>query len=467
MGFLIRKRILLAVLLCMLYGVLAYFTVRSEFVMFIVLSGFAFLITFIIIEKSAFSFKQLLILSILYRLIFLLATPQLSQDFFRFFWDGQLLLNNVNPYLQTVEHYFTAENSFHIYQSETLKLGMGELNASNYSNYPPFSQFLYAIAAWFAQDSIQVFIVVLRLLLIGFDLLFIYAARKLLIHFKANPKRLFWYSLNPLCILEITGNLHLEGVMISLFVVGFYLLLKQKHLQSAALISLSVGTKLLSVLSIPLILRYLFQKNTSPKNYKSMFSFGVWFLVVLSLQFIYFFNSEFISNFSTTIGLWFGKFEFNASIFYLLRWVGFQTYGYNIIQSYGFWMPVVSILFFMILIFQSKTTPLKVMLNFLWMLTVYFLLSTTVHPWYILFPLALSVFTKYNYVILWSFLALLSYSAYRNEQFNESSSILFLEYGGLLVFILFELTRPKTNLFRRFFEKNIPQVSPKNQERIN
>jgi len=441
----IKVNRLSAILLCFVYGYLGYFLVRSDFYLFIILVTLAFIITYFLIEKSNFNFTQLLWLSIIYKLIFIGAVPQLSQDFFRFFWDGQLMLNGVNPYLQNVDSYFVQNPNYTIQQAEVLRQGMGSLNASNYSNYPPFSQFLYMISAWFANASTFAFICSLKLILIGFDLVFIFFARKILIHFNKNPRVLFWYALSPLCILEITGNLHLEGVMIALFVACIFALLKQRYLLSGILLSLSVGTKLLSIIAIPLILVFLWRKTKGYKKYLQIGGFMTGFSVVLVLQLLPFLDNTFFENYTQTIALWFGKFEFNASIYYLVRAIGFKVYGYNIIQTYGAIMPWVTILFFLFFIYQTKAKTGSILTNFMWMLSVYFLLSTTVHPWYILFPLALSVFTNYKFVYLWSFLVFLSYSAYRNTYIEESLFILFLEYILVLLYAGYELFKNRFN----------------------
>ncbi|MBL4576979.1 MAG: hypothetical protein JKX74_00825 [Flavobacteriales bacterium] len=73
--------------------------------------------------------------------------------------------------------------------------------------------------------------------------------------------------------------------------------------------------------------------------------------------------------------------------------------------------------------------------------TVYFLLSTTVHPWYITTLVALSVFTKYRYALLWSFLVLLSYASYESSAFSENFYLLWVEYLLVVGIILYELFR--------------------------
>lgn len=435
---------------CFIYAYLAYFTVRTEFVQFVFLSGFGFALTYILIEKSQLNFKQLVLLSIVYRLIFLLATPNLSQDFFRFFWDGQLVLQGINPYLENVNYYFAEGLDYKINHAEILRQGMGELNASHYSNYPPFSQFLYAISAWFAGKSITGFIIALRLLLIGFDMLFIFFARKILLYFKQDPKNLFWYILNPLCLLEITGNLHLEGVMIALFVAGFYFILKQKYWWSALFISLSITTKLMSVIFLLILLLYFFKQFSFPSNFKRFLKFGLGLILYLLIQFAWFYSPTFISNYSETISLWFGKFEFNASLFYIVRWLGFQVVGWNVIQTYSQFMPLVSIFCFLIILFKRGAKPEMVLGSFMWMLCVYYFLSTTIHPWYILFPLALSVFTRFRFLIVWSFLILLSYYAYKPERVEESYWLLILEYSTLAIVVISEFYKNRKNVANQF-----------------
>lgn len=450
----------LGLLLCFIYGYLAYFTSRSQFVLLVVLVVFAAFLSFVLIKKQNLTFKQLLALTLIFRLVFIFSVPQLSQDFFRFFWDGQIVINGINPYLQTVDDVFNSNSENLIYQAHTLREGMGSLNAGNYSNYPPFSQFIYACSAWLSQGSVLSFIVVIRLFLIIFDLLFIYFAKKILLYLNISPLLLFLYALNPLCILEISANLHLEGVMISLFFGSIYSLLKRKYLLCGVLLSLSVGTKLLSIIALPLILIFIWKKNTSPLKYKFSAHFSIGFAAVFVLQFLPFFSLSFINNFSESISLWFGKFEFNASIYYVVRWFGFQIYGYNIIGTYGLIMPIITSIVFIFFIFSTKPHLGSLLENFLWMLSIYFLLSTTVHPWYILFPLALNVFSKYRFPVVWALAVFLSYHAYAEDIFEESLSLIIMQY--LLVFgaIFYELWT-KQSLFR-ISKKSITQNTGEN-----
>jgi hypothetical protein len=97
-----------------------------------------------------------------------LAIPNLSQDFYRFIWDGRMILEGFNPYLYTPESFFV-NGEFPIAQAQELYVGMGSLSASHYTNYPPLNQLCFVIAGLFASKSILGSAVALRLIIIAAD----------------------------------------------------------------------------------------------------------------------------------------------------------------------------------------------------------------------------------------------------------------------------------------------------------
>jgi alpha-1,6-mannosyltransferase len=71
------------------------------------------------------------------------------------------------------------------------------------------------------------------------------------------------------------------------------------------------------------------------------------------------------------------------------------------------------------------------------------LLSTTVHPWYVATPLLLSVFTKYKFPLVWSFMVFLSYAAYSDEGFSENLALVAIEYSAVIAVALWEFFQNK------------------------
>jgi hypothetical protein len=78
---------------------------------------------------------------------------------------------------------------------------------------------------------------------------------------------------------------------------------------------------------------------------------------------------------------------------------------------------------------------------------IYLLSCTTLHPWYILPALFLSVFTNYTFLILWSFTVFLSYSFYSNGNVATTNWLLGIEYIPVLLLFVYEMVRG--GLFQR------------------
>ena len=169
----------------------------------------------------------------------------------------------------------------------------------------------------------------------------------------------------------------------------------------------------------------------------------LYYLVCIStvvISFLPFYSEEVFSNFLSSVGLWFGKFEFNASIYYIVRWIGFQLKGYNIIETVGKVLPVITILIILGLSFLREYKNTKQLLtNMLLAVTVYLLLSTTVHPWYLAIPLLLSIFTEYKYMIIWTAVVMLSYFAYSNAEYSENLWLIALEYLLVIFYMVKEI----------------------------
>ena len=448
---------LLLTLACLaFYTAFAYHLQRTDYTTLILLYLGLFFLFYKLVQICKVNIKFLTTIAFLFRTVFILSIPNLSQDFYRFIWDGRMILEGLNPYLYTVES-FMSSGTYPVYQAQELYTGMGLLNASHFTNYPPINQLCFVLAGLFAGKSILGSVIVMRLIIIAADFGTFYYGKKLLEKLNIPVYNIFWYVLNPFIIIELTGNLHFESVMIFFLIWSLYLLYIGKWQWAAVVLTCSVSVKLVPLIFLPLFLQWFTSATLSNQNVFArskrrinlinwnrllrstrndvlmgiirLIGFYAIIIITTLLFFIPFYSSEFITNYTKTVGLWFQKFEFNASLYYIAREIGYTFRGWNEIAIIGKATPLFVIVFILILtFFRRNKTMIEVITALLLVLTFYYFTATTVHPWYVATLLILSVFTKYKFPLVWSFVIILSYLAYANSNNQENLWIIGLEY---------------------------------------
>ena len=448
---------------------LAYYTPRAQFGQLLALFGLAFG-AYAYLLRTGLPLRVGLVAALLLRLLWLPALPALSDDYHRFRWDGLLVAAGQNPYLHRpdefllpvagcllpVDTYSIAASSIPLNQPPRTKLPTNTkkpetnknqpttnnqqqiteyplLNSPHYySVYPPVCQALFGAAAWLQPGSTRGFVVWLRVVVLlaeaGSAALLLALLRRL----GQPPTRALWYLLNPLVIVELTGNLHFEALMICLWLLAVWLLTRGRGARSAGALGLAVGTKLLPVLMLPLLVRRL--------GWWRAVGYGAVAGATVAALFAPFVSAALVGNIGRSLELYFHSFEFNASVYYLLRAVGYYFKGYNIIATLGPLLAATAAAAGLLLAyFERRPTLATLPRALLLLLTIYYLLATTVHPWYLTPLVALSALTTYRYALVWSGLAVLSYAAYQTSAYVENLWLVGLEYGVVAAVLVWEL----------------------------
>lgn len=392
----------------------------------VLFTGYAFWIK----NQDGLPLRDFLIFAALFRLIFAFSVPALSDDYFRFIWDGVLWLNGINPFSMT------PSEAVEQLDPARLKEIYPHVYGKHFSTvYPPIAQLIFRISAA-ASNQLIYSILVLRLFIFLLEAGTIWLIWKILKDLNLPSSLILIYALNPLVIIEFSGNLHHEAYVIFFLAATFYLLIKGKEYFASITFSGAVLSKLLPMIFLPSLL-FALERRTALKFV------AIIFLICLS-GFMVMGGEKVISGLDQGLSLYYQKFEFNPSVWFLLRAIGQQIVGYNILIYVG---PVLAFISGLIIIRISIDRNLKIGDRFplqvfadklMFILTVYLIFSPIVHPWYLAPLIFFSVFGTYKFPLLWSGLIMMTYSGYQVSGYDEQPLVLLIEYCGVLLFFLFE-----------------------------
>lgn len=417
------------------YYLLAYHILRTQTIALYITFAVLFFIYAWLMEfdLSKNQLYLLLLTALCFRAVFLLSTPHLSDDYFRFIWDGRLSAHGINPFNVLPGHFARSQQALDAGVSGPVYAG---LNSQNYYTiYPPVMQGIFWIAAKIFPHNILGSIVVMRLFVFLSEVGSIFLIHRLLILFGKNRNLILLYAWNPLVIAELTGNLHFEAIMIFFLLLAVYLWVKNELGWSALAFGLAVSVKLLPLMLLPALIRRI--------GWKKTIGYGIISLGLTALLFLPFMDAVFIQHIGSSIGLYFRKFEFNAGLFYVIRWLGFQAKGYDIIYIATRYLALLVVFSIVVYTWKEKRPHIQnVFSAWMWIWLFYLACSTIVHPWYVTPLVAFAVFSGYRFPIVWSGAIILSYFTYRQMPYRESMALIALEYGVVIAAMVWEMRMP-------------------------
>ncbi len=239
----------------------------------------------------------ILLFGILFRLTLFPTDVITSPDVNRYLWEGKVINNGFNPYLYAPD----ADKLYHLRDDVYDKLTFKHIPAI----YPPAAQYVFAAAYFFfGEDTTG-----LKLLYLLCELLSFIFILKLLELKKIPLNSIILYVWLPLPIMEYFVNAHIDPLLITFLIMFVYYSEKKNLKLSALFLALSVLSKVISIILLPLILKQFGIK-------KSIIFILIFVLTIIAgyLPFIY-------DDINVLIALnkYVAKWEFNASIYYLLK----------------------------------------------------------------------------------------------------------------------------------------------------
>lgn len=220
---------------------------REGFVVVALTQGALYLIAARIAWGGGFSRRVLVMIlavAALMRVVVVLAPPYLSDDIYRYVWDGRVQAAGINPYRYVpVDPHLATLQDAEIFPN---------INRSTYARtiYPPVAEALF-LAITRVSDSLTWMKASMVVLEIGAITILL----RLLFLDALPPERILLYAWHPLTIWEFAGSGHIDAAVVAFVALA----LRMRRRDAAWLTGLSLGAavlvKLFPILLLPALYR--------------------------------------------------------------------------------------------------------------------------------------------------------------------------------------------------------------------
>jgi len=400
-----------------------------------------FLITYHTMKSKGqenMQFYWYVIFGLLFRLALMPTEPFLSDDIYRYLWDGKIFIAGINPY-----KYAPADIHLQEFRDQVVYPLINFPDIA--SSYPPVAQIIFLINELLGGSVLSWKILVFAIEIVLFLILL-----KLRKQYGLNKLRLLIYFYNPLLIIETYSSGHLEIVGVFFFWMAVYHFYKRSEWKSILSFAISIMTKFFPLIStIPFLFNRLIRKSALLLILCSilLLPFGLNGILPLPGLFSY-------------VNRW----EFNGGLFqlsiYILDLLNIREYHWMAINfsgfletfyfNYAFYYKICAAFFFVILCFDQlnklRSTSDFRSINFVqrsFILTAGFLLLTpTLHPWYIIWIIPFLIFIPNWSWLIFTFLIQSSYFVLKDyalsSLWQESVWILLFQYIPFYILLIWE-----------------------------
>src|SRR5438132_5642023 len=176
----------------------------------------------------------------IFRLSIVFAPPYLSDDIYRYVWDGRVQAAGINPY-----RYIPADEHLQSLRDEEI---YPKINRRDYAHtmYPPAAEVTY-----FLTTRISESVTWMKLTIVGFELITVWLLIELLSSFGMPRQRILIYAWHPLAVWEFAGSSHIEPLAFAF--IALALLARRRNWETATGISLGLATlaKLFPIVLFP------------------------------------------------------------------------------------------------------------------------------------------------------------------------------------------------------------------------
>lgn len=331
-----------------------------------------------------------------------------SSDVSRYIWEGYILNKGFNPYLFPPDSPALRPYVIDVWHQISHK--------DQTACYPPLAMLFFRLAA-----AVSPTVPCFKALVVTFDLAAIWILALLLRSCKSPPGRLMLYALNPLVLVFVAGEGHLDAIQVFFILLGLLLFTKNRDGPAFFSLGCAVMSKYFAALIAPFLL--------NARNWKKIF-----YLIGAMAIFYLPFGKTGSGLFSSL--LFFGTVNaYNDSITLLFRVI----WG-----PYGVFAGMAFLAFCLAVIFVLVHNPMRS--SYLALASLLLVLQT-LNPWYlVLIAPFLALFPSRAWFFLQIAVVPALYLQYHTATFYRSYWITALEYLPFFALLLWD-TYHKKNLF--------------------
>jgi alpha-1,6-mannosyltransferase len=162
----------------------------------------------------------------------LLFDPLLSNDIYRYVWDGRVQAAGINPY-----RYFPADEALAFLRDGAIFPHINRVDSA-VTIYPPVAQFFFFIVTRIGEN-----VTTMRLAMLGCESVTVTLIMLLLRRMDRPVTRVIAYLWHPLPLWEIANGGHVDALMVALMLLGLWVALTGHALRGAVLIAFAALVK--------------------------------------------------------------------------------------------------------------------------------------------------------------------------------------------------------------------------------
>lgn len=184
------------------------------------------------------------VFAVLFRLSIVFAPPYLSDDIYRYIWDGRVQAAGINPY----RYVPAAPELAHLRDAQIYP----EINRRDSAPtiYPPLAEFLF-----FLTTRISESVVWMKLTMLGFEVIAVWAMAQLLALLGLARERILIYAWHPLVVWEFAGSGHVDVIAIAFIVVAFLAWQRKADITSGFALAGATLIKLFPLVLLPALFK--------------------------------------------------------------------------------------------------------------------------------------------------------------------------------------------------------------------